>query len=807
MENKEDINDHTKGHPHAADRKQKNTGKPDAENPFVLSGHLKVGPVEKKAAGIPAVLASFADLIEEKALIRGTIALFKMNQFNGFDCSSCAWPDPDDERSPLAEYCENGAKALAEEATTKKVTPDFFRKNAVYELSLLDDYQIGKMGRLTDPVYLPAGGTHYQPISWDDAFKKIAAHLNSLASPDEAAFYTSGRTSNEASFVYQLFAKAYGTNNMPDCSNMCHETSGSGLRPTIGIGKGTVTLEDFYDAEVIVIIGQNPGTNSPRMMSALSKCKANGGKIIAINPLPETGLMGFKDPQKVKGILEGVKLADLYLPVKINGDMALLKAIEMLLLDMEKETPGEVLDQTFIREKTTGFPAFEKQFSQYRLEDLGAGCGVPVTQLREAAQMLALKKRIIICWGMGITQQPNGVDMVREMLNILLMKGSIGIKGAGVCPVRGHSNVQGNRTMLIDEKPTGEQLDRLEKFYGFKMPRKHGYDVVRAIKAIHEEKVKVLCCMGGNLLSAAPDTTYTAAALRKLNLLVCVSTKLNRGHLIHGKEAIILPTYSRADFDIVNGQLQIISTENSMGVVQSSKGVLKPVSGHLLNETQIVCRMAMATLGSSPVVNWQRYHDSYDAVRDDIEQCIPGFEDYNTRVRRKGGFYLPNAARDEQRFAEEHDYKAPFTLTDIPATHLAEDEYMMATTRTHDQFNTTIYGLDDRYRGIHQERRVIFMNEKDLARAGLKAGEKVDLFNYDDNIERIAPLFIIVPYPIPEKNTMTYFPEANVLVSINNVVRESNMPASKYVKIKIRKHNPDIFKKIDEMLFRASAQQ
>ncbi|WP_447642795.1 MULTISPECIES: FdhF/YdeP family oxidoreductase [Chitinophagaceae] len=776
---------------------------PDAENPYKLTGHLKITHVEKRAAGIPAVLASFADLIEEKTLIRGTKALFKMNQFGGFDCSSCAWPDPDDDRSPIAEYCENGAKALAEEATTKKVTPEFFKKNSVYELSKLDDYRIGKMGRITDPMYLPKGATHYQPISWDDAFKKIAEHYNVLDSPDEAAFYTSGRTSNEASFVYQLFAKEYGTLNMPDCSNMCHETSGSGLRPTIGIGKGTVTLEDMHDAEVVIIIGQNPGTNAPRMMSALAKCKAQGGKIIAINPLPETGMMGFINPQSVKTIVtDGVKLADLYLPVKINGDMALLKALEMLLLDFEKKSPGEVLDKQFIEEKTVGYDDFVKQFDNYELEDLAKECGVSAAQLYDAAQMLAFKKRIIFCWGMGITQQPNGVDMVREMLNIVLLKGSIGIKGGGLCPVRGHSNVQGNRTMLIDEKPTDEQLDRLEKFFGFKMPRKHGYDVVRAIKAIHEEKVKVLFCMGGNLLSAAPDTTYTANALRKLNLLVCVSTKLNRGHLVHGKEAIILPTYSRSDFDIVNGELQIVSTENSMGVVQSSKGVLKAVSDNLINETQIVCRMAMATLGERSVVNWQRYHDSYDAVRDDIEQCIPGFENYNVRVRQKGGFYLPNAARDEQRFAKQYDYKAPFTLTEIPDNTLADDEYMMATTRTHDQFNTTIYGLDDRYRGIHNGRRVIFMNEKDIAKAGFKDGDKVDLFNYGDGVERIAPLFIIVAYPIPEKNTVTYFPETNVLVPINNVVKESNMPASKYVKIKIKKHEPEIYKRIDELLYR-----
>ncbi|MBF6644889.1 FdhF/YdeP family oxidoreductase [Chryseobacterium indologenes] len=780
---------------------------PNAENPFSLLD-LKLTHVEKAAAGIPAVMAAFSDLFEEKAPIRGMRALFKMNQIGGFDCPSCAWPDPDDERSVLGEYCENGAKALAEEATTKKVTPEFFKENSLYDLAKLDDYQIGKMGRLTDPMYLAPGATHYEPISWDNAFKKIADHLNALESPDEAAFYTSGRTSNEASFVYQLFAKEFGTNNMPDCSNMCHETSGSALRPTIGIGKGTVTLEDFYDAEVIIIIGQNPGTNAPRMMSALAKGKNNGAKIIAVNPLPEAGLMGFINPQNVKAILKGgVQLADLYLPVKINGDMALLKALELLLIEFEKKNPGKVFDEDFIRDKTVGYDEFIKQFDHLKLDELAALSGVSKEALYQAAEMIAFKKRIIISWGMGLTQQPNGVDMIREILNILLLKGSIGKPGAGVCPVRGHSNVQGNRTMMIDEKPTDEQLDRLENFYGFKVPRKHGYDVVRAIKAIHEEKIKVMFCMGGNFLSATPDTTYTAHALRKLNLLVCVSTKLNRGHLVHGKEALILPTYGRSDKDIVNGEIQIVSTENSMGVVQSSKGMLDAVSDNLVNETQIVCRMAMATLGSRSVVDWQLYHDSYDAVRDAIEQCIPGFEDYNIRVREKGGFYLPNAARDEQSFSKELGGRAPFTLTEIPDNTLEDDEYMMATTRTHDQFNTTIYGLDDRYRGIKNERRVIFMNQHDIDKAGFKAGDRVDLYNYDDGIERIAPLFIIVSYQIPEKNTVTYFPETNVLVSVNNVVKESNMPASKYVRIKIKKHDPEVYKKVDEMLYKGAIQR
>ncbi|MBP6431676.1 MAG: FdhF/YdeP family oxidoreductase [Ferruginibacter sp.] len=774
-----------------------NNQNPSAENPYRLLD-LKLTKVETWAAGVPAVKAAISDLIEEKTILRGGKALFTMNQKSGFDCSSCAWPDPDDDRSALGEYCENGVKALAEEATTKKVTADFFKNNSVFDLAKLDDYQIGHLGRLSDPMYLPKGATHYEPISWDNAFKKIAEHLNALESPDEAAFYTSGRTSNEASFLYQLFAKEFGTNNMPDCSNMCHETSGTALLPTIGIGKGTVTLEDFYDTDLIIIVGQNPGTNAPRMMSALEKGKKNGAKIIAINPLPEAGLMGFRNPQKISGIIGGgITLADLYLPVKINGDMALLKALELLLLDFEKKSPGEVFDKNFISKKTIGYEEYIKQFEKYRLENLAEECGVQAKDIYEAAQMIAFKKRIIFCWGMGITQQPNGVDMIKEMLNILLLKGSIGKPGAGVCPVRGHSNVQGNRTMLINEKPTNEQLDRLQKYYGFNPPRNKGYDVVNAIKAMHEGKVKFLFCMGGNFLSATPDTTYTANALRKLNLTVVVSTKLNRTHLVHGKEAIILPTLSRSDIDMVNGEAQMISTENSMGVVQSSKGILKPVSDNLINETHIVCKMAMATLGNKSVVDWQKYINHYDEVRNAIEQCIPGFENYNERVRKKGGFYLPNAARDGNFKTKDFGDKAPFTLTELPINILADDEYMMATTRTHDQFNTTIYGLDDRYRGIKNERRVIFMNQKDIDKAGFKDGEKVDLFNYDDGIERIAPLFKIVAYQIPLKNTVTYFPETNVLVSVNNVVKESNMPASKFVKIKIKKHKPGIFDKIE----------
>lgn len=761
---------------------------PAAENPEELLD-LKITHPKDWAAGIPAVTVAMVDILKEAGLARGMEGLFHMNKKSGFDCSGCAWPDPDDDRSPIAEYCENGAKALAEEATTKKLTGDFFAENSVADLAKLNDYEIGKKGRIAQPVYLGKGATHYTPVNWDFAFKKIADELNALASPDEAAFYTSGRTSNEASFTYQLFVREFGTNNMPDCSNMCHESTGVGLADTIGIGKGTVTLNDFYDTDVIIIMGQNPGTNHPRMLSALEKAKQKGSKIIAVNPLHEAGLMGFKNPQTVKGIL-GIKtqLADLYLQVKINGDMALLKAMEKLLYKAEQENPGKVFDHEFIKKNTTGYVAFLDSLNQYEVEDLAKAAGLTVNEIEQAVDLIKNKSRIIICWAMGITQHKNGVDTVKEIVNLAMLKGAIGKPGAGLCPVRGHSNVQGNRTMMIWDKPKPKQLDKLKEVFGFEPPRGHGYDVVESIKAMDEGKLKVFFAMGGNFLSATPDTLFTAQAMRKLKLSVHVSTKLNRSHLVHGEEALILPTLSRSDKDVVNGEEQFISCENSMGVVQMSKGMLKPVSEHLMNENQIVCNLAKATLGNRSVVDWDKYAQSYDAVRDAIAKVISGCEDYNQKVRLPGGFYLPNAAREGKFITEKNGSVVPFNIAPLPKHELAADEYHMATIRSHDQFNTTIYGLDDRYRGIHNERRVILMNENDMKKAGFRTQEKVDLFNYDDGVERVARLFVVVPYNIPEGNTATYYPEANVLVPINSVAEQSNTPTSKLVNIKIRKH-------------------
>ncbi len=760
------------------------TNFPGAENPEELTG-LILGKAGKVVAGAPAVVSAFSRVFQEAGVLRGLKALSSLNKKGGFDCPSCAWPDPDDERSSLGEYCENGARAVAEEATTKKLTADFFAENSVEDLAALSDYEIGGKGRIAEPMYLPKCGTHYQPIAWDHAFQKIAATLNALSSPDEAVFYTSGRTSNEAAFLYQLFVREFGTNNLPDCSNLCHESSGVALSESLGIGKGSVKLDDFYEAEAIIILGQNPGTNHPRMLTALQKAKANGATIISINPLPEAGLMAFNNPQQAKGLLGlSTHLTDIFLQVRINGDMALLQAMEILLLREEEINPGTVCDHEFILKSTEGWSGFTDHLKRLDLPLLMDATGVDHELIRKAVHALKNKKKIIACWAMGLTQHKNAVDTIKEIVNLLLMKGSIGKPGAGTCPVRGHSNVQGDRTMGIYEKPSAKFLKSLADNFGITPPGHEGYDVVDSIKAMHEGKATVFFAMGGNFLSATPDTLYTAEALRKCLLTIHVSTKLNRSHLIHGEEAIILPCLARTDKDFTGGESQLVSCENSMGVIQSSRGVLKPVSEHLLSEPEIVCRLAKATLGSRSKVNWDQYL-RYDAIRDDIERTIQGFEQYNERIRKPGGFYLPNINR-EGNFSTP-SAKAQFNLARATPIILKEDELMMTTIRSHDQFNTTIYGLDDRYRGIQNERRVILMNQEDMTRLNFKNKEVVDLINDTDGRERVARQFIVVPYLIPKGCTATYFPEGNVLVPINSVAEKSNTPTSKLVIIKIRK--------------------
>lgn len=745
---------------------------------------LRLTSVAKVAGGIPAILSTMKHAWREMGAVRAVRTLLQLNQKSGFDCMSCAWPDPEGERA-TTEFCENGAKAVAEEATTRRVTPEFFKQWSVAELSRKSDYWLGKQGRITHPMVLREGSTHYEAISWDDAFKLIADELNALHSPDEAIFYTSGRTSNEAAFLYQLFVRQFGTNNLPDCSNMCHESSGSALTETIGVGKGTVTLQDFDIAEAIFVIGQNPGTNHPRMLTALQAAKRNGCKIVTINPLPETGMIRFKHPQEAFDSLlgSGTTLTDLFLQVRINGDVAVLKGIMKEMLDEEALRPGTVLDKTFIEESCASFPEFARALKHTSWDEIIEGSGVSREEMRAAAEIMMRSRKTIACWAMGLTQHRNAVATIQEIVNLLLLRGQIGKPGAGVCPVRGHSNVQGDRTMGIWERPREEFLNALAREFDFVPPSHHGYDTVEAIKAMHAGAAKVFFAMGGNFLSATPDTEYTARALQRLRLTAQVSTKLNRAHLITGKQALILPCLGRTEVDMQKSGEQFVSTENSMGVIQQSRGILPPASHHLLSEPMIVARLARATLGKRSTVDWESMAANYDFIRAAIERTIPGFENYNERVRVPCGFYLPNLAR-EKRFLTNTN-RANFTVHDIPRHDLAPDQFVMMTIRSHDQFNTTIYGLNDRYRGIYNERRVVLLNAEDIAEQTLRAGQIVDLTSHFEGETRVARRFIIVPYNIPRRCAATYFPETNVLVPINSVAEKSNTPTSKYVIISV----------------------
>lgn len=758
---------------------------PGAQPPEAFTG-LKIGGRKTSAAGFPAVVNALKQVGKYMSPADAVLTMFKINQKGGFDCPGCAWPDPDDERSKLGEYCENGIKAISEEAQRQRIGADFFRQHTIAEMRGWSDFELGKKGRLAVPMVLRNGADHYEPISWDDAFQLIGDHLNRLASPDEAVFYTSGRTSNEAAFLYQLFVREYGTNNLPDCSNMCHESSGAGLTETVGIGKGSVTLADLYEAEVIMVIGQNPGTNHPRMLSALERCKENGGKIITINPLPEAGLMHFIHPQSPGKMLKGgTPLTDLFLQLKVGSDIALLKAIMLLLWREEQKAPGSVFDLDFIRKKTIGYEELIQDLQTHNLEQLIAETGLPPDSVFDAAEMIMHKKKIIICWAMGLTQHKFGVQNIREVVNLLLLKGSIGKSGAGTCPVRGHSNVQGDRTVGIWEAPKDDFLDRLKDTFGFESPRHHGYAVVDAIKAMYEGQAKVFFAMGGNFLSATPDTEYTARALQNCSLTVQVSTKLNRSHLIHGKEALILPCLGRTDKDEQASGEQFVTIENSMGVVHTSQGVLRPSSRNLKSEPAIVAGVAMATLGQHSKVDWNRMIENYDHIREGIEQTIPGFKNFNQRVRKPGGFYLPNGAR-KQEFNTPSG-KAHFSVNSVPDLRIAPGRFVMITVRSHDQYNTTIYGLDDRYRGVYNERRVVLMNKEDMAEAGLKMREVVDLVSHYRGQKRIAYSFLVVPFDLPRSCVVTYFPEANVLVPIDSIADGSKTPTSKWVEVSIEK--------------------
>ena len=747
----------------------------------------KISSPKNSAAGIPAVVSTMKYGLTNMGVINSITKLSKVNDFHGFDCPGCAWPDPDDHRS-VAEFCENGAKAVSDEATKSRVDTNFWSKWSISELSQKSDFWLNSQGRLTEPMIILQDSNYYQPISWEDAFDVIADNIVSLENPDEAIFYTSGRTSNEAAFLWQLLARRIGTNNLPDCSNMCHESSGVALSESIGIGKGTVTLEDFNSADLIIVVGQNPGTNHPRMLTALRDAKKKGASIISVNPLVETGMKKFKHPQNPVEMLGfGSSIADKHLRVKINSDQALFRAFSKSIIESDN------IDEDFINKYTNGFENFRKIAVEARYEEISEITGIPLQEILEVSQKVSKSKSTIVCWAMGITQHKNSVATIQEIVNFLLLGGNIGRKGAGVCPVRGHSNVQGDRTVGINHKPSADFINNLERSTGIRSPEKHGFDSVEAVKAMEKGDAKVFLAMGGNFLSAMSDTNRTSAALSNCNLTVHISTKPNRSHLITGKTGIILPCLGRTEEDVSssNGR-QFVTVENSMGVVHSSTGTFKPASNLLKSEPAIVSGIggAIESRLERSGIPWENLSEDYNLIRNLIEKTIPGFDEYNVRIKSKSGFYLPNPPRDSRTFPTKNGY-ANFVSNDISFAK-SSDKFMMMTIRSHDQYNTTIYGLDDRYRGISNGRRVILMNKDDISKYNLSKGELVDLSSEMDSGTVLSPDWFVVPYDIPEGNVATYFPESNCLIPLDSVAEKSNTPTSKSVPIGITKSSKRI---------------
>ncbi|MCX5075982.1 FdhF/YdeP family oxidoreductase [Streptomyces sp. NPDC054949] len=749
--------------------------KPPAGDP--VQDSPRIAPPGRAAAGLPAIGHTLRIAQQQMGLARTARTLLKVNQKDGFDCPGCAWPEGD--KRHTAEFCENGAKAVAEEATLRRVTPEFFAAHPLADLEGRSGYWLGQQGRITEPMLLPEGGDRYEPVSWERAFAIIAEELTALGSPDEALFYTSGRTSNEAAFLFQLFAREFGTNNLPDCSNMCHESSGSALNETIGIGKGSVSLEDLHQAELIIVAGQNPGTNHPRMLSALERAKSAGAKIISVNPLPEAGMERFKNPQTPLGMLRGTALNDLFLQIRIGGDQALFRLLNKLVIETDGAT-----DEEFIREHTHGYEDLAAAAAKTDWDETLTATGLTRPEIESALAMVLASKRTIVCWAMGLTQHKHSVATIREVVNLLLLRGDIGRPGAGVCPVRGHSNVQGDRTMGIFERPAPAFLDALDREFGITSPRRHGFDVVRSIEALRDGEARVLFAMGGNFVGATPDTAVTEAAIRRASLTVHVSTKLNRSHAVTGRRALILPTLGRTDKDVQAAGRQFVTVEDSMGMVHASRGNLAPASPHLLSEPAIVARLARAVLGAASATPWEEFERDYGTIRDRISRVVPGFEDFNARAARPEGFRLPHAPRDERRFPTKTG-KANFTAAPVEYPRVPEGRLLLQTLRSHDQYNTTIYGLDDRYRGITGGRRVVMVNPLDAAELGLVDGAYTDIVGeWRDGVERRAPGFRIVHYPTARGCAAAYYPETNVLVPLDSTADTSNTPASKSVVVR-----------------------
>ncbi|NYD76310.1 FdhF/YdeP family oxidoreductase [Arthrobacter cupressi] len=745
---------------------------------------LALGRPERSAAGLPSLAETIPRAFGEMGAGRGWKALRAVNQKDGYDCMGCAWPDPAERKA--AEFCENGAKAIGWEAGMLTVPTAFWAEHDAGSLASRTEYWLGQQGRLTEPVYKPEGSDHYRPVTWDEAFGIIARELNGLDSPDEAAFYTSGRTSNEAAFVYQLFARAYGSNNLPDCSNMCHESSGLAMTETIGIGKSAVSYADFAKAELIIVMGQNPGTCHPRMLTALEEAKQAGAAIVAVNPLPEAGLINFRNPQRVRGLIgRGTDLADQFLQIRLAGDMALLQAVSKRVLDAEDAAPGTVLDHRFIRQHCRGFEAFREHLAKLDDEEVLAATGLGAGEIDELAQRYIHANRVIITWAMGLTQHRKAVDTIKEIINLLLLRGNIGKPGAGPSPIRGHSNVQGDRTMGIWEKMPAWFLEAIRGEFGFDPPARDGLDAVDSIRAMRDGKVKVLVALGGNLVHAISDTEAAEEAMRRTRLSVQISTKLNRSHAITGAQALILPTLGRTEIDRQATGEQFVTVEDTVCAVHRSQGNLAPVPADALSEVAIVCRMARSVLGGKVSVDWEGLAADYDRIREHISRVVPGFENFNARIRAKDGFVLPHGPRDSRTFPTP-DGEAHFTVSRLETITVPPGRLLLQTVRSHDQFNTTTYSMNDRYRGVHKGRMVLFVHPDDLAELGLDDGGYVDVHSEAaDGRDRVLRQLRLVAYPSAKGCATAYYPEANVLVPLDSTAEGSNTPASKSVVIRL----------------------
>jgi molybdopterin-dependent oxidoreductase alpha subunit len=754
--------------------------RPPREDP--TDDRLEVRDAKQAVAGLPAVAKALAMSRAQMGVRRTALTLTRVNQTHGFDCPGCAWPDPG--HRSHAEFCENGAKAVAEEATLRRVDRAFFAAHPIAELAERSDYWLGQQGRLTEPMYRPRGATHYQPIAWDDAFALVADRLRALPSPDAASFYTSGRTSNEAAFLYQLLVRRLGTNNLPDCSNLCHESSGTALTHSIGIGKGSVLLEDIYTADLILVVGQNPGTNHPRMLGALEKAKkgrdgAPGAYVVNINPLDEAGLRRFRNPQTPHGLLKGTDLADEFLQIRLAGDQALFAALARLTVD------AGAVDEDFVATYCSEYDEYLDHLGRLDWDAVLTATGLSRAQIEALAKRYRESERVVVCWAMGVTQHRDAVATIQEITNLMLLRGNIGKPGAGLCPVRGHSNVQGDRTMGIWEKAPDWFLESLGREFGFTPRPDHGLDAVDTIRAMRDGRVRAFFSMGGNFVSATPDTAATAAAMTGLDLTVHVSTKLNKSHAVCGEESLVLPCLARTERDDQRGGSQAVTVEDSMGMVHLSRGRLDPASDRLLSEVAIVTRLAEALFGPDDV-DWAGMRADYGVVREHIARVVPGFEDFNARVEQPGGFALPHPPRDRREFATATG-RARFTVNPLDVLEVPPGHLLLQTVRSHDQFNTTIYGLDDRYRGIHAGRRVVFVNPDDLAALGLDDGEHVDLVSVWSDGERRAEDFRVVRYATARGCAAAYFPETNVLVPLDSVAKGSNTPASKSVVVRLER--------------------